>query len=188
MLLGLLMVLAVGLATGDEPQELLEVAESRYKVVAKPEPYKLKPAPPLDSLDPYYDDELLSDNLEAKYTTPRTTGRPKIRVTEAPLPKKIRVTEAALPSLVTEAPLPKVTLQEYLERRKKKQKEQERNPRKGKSTVPKTKYSTDQIIYPTTTYRPKTFEPTSAIAKEFDFAINRSKQKKTSAVKESSYR
>jgi len=142
-------------------------------VVAKPEPYKLKPAPPLDDYDlGAYDD--LRDPLSYS-PTPSTTARPPaIRVTEpTPLTTKISLKDYLKAN--GKFSLQKPTKAASTKARKKGQQKQ---PSQRK---PKTKYDTDQVIYPTTTYRPQTFEPTSSIAQNFALAFNsklRSKAKK----------
>merc|ERR1711974_122113 len=72
--------------------------------------------------------------------------------------------------------LSKVSLKDYLENKKKEQSllEQEKEileqVKKHKKTSPKTKYETDTVIYPTTTYRPQTFH-NSDIAKELGLGL-----------------
>ena len=78
----------------DAEAQDLEVAESanRYKVVAKPEPYKLPTAPPLDDFEPYSEKKGkagLRDPKSYEPTRSTTLRPPAIRVTEAPLPTKI---------------------------------------------------------------------------------------------------
>ena len=136
--------------SGPNPQDL-EVAESRYKVVAKPEPYKLRPAPPLDDYSIDYEDDNLRDPKSYVPVASTTSRPPAIRVTEAPLPTKI-------------------SLKDYLKSQGKFDLQSNKEDRRKKAK-PKTKYDTDTVIYPTTTYRPQTFAPTSPLAKEYALAF-----------------
>merc|ERR1711981_1476811 len=77
--------------------------------------------------------------------------------------------------------LSKVSLKDFLENKKKQEslleeeKEILEQVKKHKKASPKTKYETDTVIYPTTTYRPQTFH-SSDIAKQLCIAPYSGKQ------------
>ena len=160
----------------------LETAESRYKVAAKPVPYKpLQPAPahfegvtptlptvtkPQESLNSK-DETKPSPTLSLPVHNKGKTGK-SFRNTNAPKAKWGQSKH----DRKQQSLLPKVTLKEFLENKKKQklllEKEEEVLSQVKKQQIkglPKTKYETDTVIYPTTTYRPQTFH-SSDIAKE----------------------
>ena len=126
-------------------------------------------APPLDNFDTFATNSKKAahkQNLKnpKSYeptrhpTNPTTIRPPAIRVTEAPLPTKI-------------------SLKEYLKSKGKFSLQPQGNNNVADKKRPKTKYDTDTIIYPTTTYRPQTFEPTSQVAQNFAAALQKGQRK-----------
>ena len=148
----------------------LEPAESRYKVAAKPVPYKPpKPAPShfegvTPTLPVITNSQKFQEN-ELDNFVPTVSLLPTVHKDNA-----VRNPNHRIPKSHKQG-LSKVSLKDFLEN-KKKQKlllEEEENVleqvKQQKKSQPKTKYKTDNVIYPTTTYRPQTFH-SSDIAKE----------------------
>jgi hypothetical protein len=142
----------------------LQPAESRYKVVAKPVPYK----PPQPAPSHY---EGVTPTLPEPSPTPSLLSKHKdssIRNKNSPNSKYVNQKNQGRSEQTL---LPKVSLKDFLENKKKQklllEKEEEilEQVKKHSKATPKTKYETDTVIYPTTTYRPQTFH-TSDIAKQ----------------------
>lgn len=156
----------------------LETAESRYKVVAKPVPYKpVKPAPAhfegvtptLPVVTKPHDFETRDeDGPTPTAALPLNIRDGSIRNSNSPTTKYSSQNNDGHSK---QKFLPKVSLKEFLENKKKQklllEKEEEilAQVKKHSKGLPKTKYKTDTVIYPTTTYRPQTFH-TSEIAKQ----------------------
>ena len=166
----------------------LQPAESRYKVAAKPVPYKPpKPAPShLEGVTPTLPvvtkpQEFFEQNrnefaptvsLAPAVSKPRS--KPGSTRDDTSFNSKFKTNK--------NQGLSKVSLKDFLENKKKKKqlRDEEREileqvKSQHKKTSPKTKYETDTVIYPTTTYRPQTFH-SSDIAKQLGIAPYSGKQ------------
>jgi hypothetical protein len=133
----------------------LQPAESRYKVVAKPVPYK----PPQPAPSHY---EGVTPTLPEPSPTPSLLSKHKassIRNKNSPNSKYANQKNQGRSEQTL---LPKVSLKDFLENKKKQklllEKEEEilEQVKQHSKATPKTKYETDTVIYPTTTYRPQT--------------------------------
>ena len=148
--------------------EDLQPAESRYKVAAKPVPYKPpQPAPThFEGVTPTI--PVITKSQEFKSNDNEFVPTVSSHSNKLKNGGKSLIFKDQTPS----KGLSKVSLKEFLENKKKEEfllEEEERilNQVKqhNKKSSPKTKYETDTVIYPTTTYRPQTFH-SSDIAKE----------------------
>ena len=148
--------------------EDLQPAESRYKVAAKPVPYK--PPQPAPS---HFEGVTPTIPVITKSQEFQTNDQNEFVPTALSHTTKLK---NGGKSLIFKSDsnkgLSKVSLKEFLENKKKEDfllEEEERIlsqvKQHSKKTSPKTKYETDTVIYPTTTYRPQTFH-NSDIAKE----------------------
>ena len=148
--------------------EDLQPAESRYKVAAKPVPYKPpQPAPT------HFEGVTPTIPVITKSQEFRSNDNNEFVPTVSSHSSKLKNGGKSL--IFKDQPnkgLSKVSLKEFLENKKKEEfllEEEERIlsqvKQHSKKTSPKTKYETDTVIYPTTTYRPQTFH-SSDIAKE----------------------
>ena len=148
--------------------EDLQPAESRYKVAAKPVPYKPpQPAPThFEGVTPTI--PVITKSEEFQSNSPK-----EFIPTVSTRYKKLKNGGKSLNfNDQSSKGLSKVSLKEFLENKKKQEfllEEEEKIlsqvQQHSKKTSPKTKYETDTVIYPTTTYRPQTFH-SSDIAKE----------------------
>ena len=172
----------------------LEPAESRYKVVAKPVPYKpVNPAPAhFEGVTPTLPTVTRPQDFETRNKDePSPTASlfldqkdKAISNSNSPASKYLSQNNDGASE---QKLLPKVSLKEFLENKKKQklllEKEEEilEQVKKQNRGSPKTKYETDTVIYPTTTYRPQTFH-SSDIAKQlginpyFDSSSNKGKK------------
>ena len=174
----------------------LQPAESRYKVAAKPVPYKPpKPAPShLEGVTPTLPVVTKSQEF---YEQNRNEFAPTVSL--APAVSKPRTKPGSTRDDTSfnskfknnkNQGLSKVSLKDFLENKKKKKqlRDEEREileqvKSQHKKTSPKTKYETDTVIYPTTTYRPQTFH-SSDIAKQLGIAPYSNKQQKSNSREE----
>ena len=140
--------------------EDLQPAESRYKVAAKPVPYK--PPQPAPS---HFEGVTPTIPVITKSQEFQTNDQNEFVPTALSHTTKLK---NGGKSLIFKSDsnkgLSKVSLKEFLENKKKEDfllEEEERIlsqvKQHSKKTSPKTKYETDTVIYPTTTYRPQTF-------------------------------
>ena len=173
----------------------LEPAESRYKVVAKPVPYKPpNPAPShFEGVTPTLPVVTKAPEFQAnnRDVPSPTVSSLRLKQKDGTYPKK------DLPSSKyathnnegrsEQTLLPKVSLKDFLENKKKQklllEKEEKilQQVKQHSKVAPKTKYETDTVIYPTTTYRPQTFH-SSDIAKQLginSYATQREKNNKS---------
>ena len=152
----------------------LQPAESRYKVAAKPVPYK----PPQPAPSHF---EGVTPTLPVVTKQQETNGKEDFAPTVAlhsnqkngPIHNNNKSPKLRGLKYTTQnnKGLSKVSLKDFLENKKKQEslleeeKEILEQVKKHNKASPKTKYETDTVIYPTTTYRPQTFH-SSDIAKE----------------------
>jgi hypothetical protein len=158
----------------------LEPAESRYKVAAKPVPYKPPNPAPLhfEGVTPTLPVVTKQQEKQFQETNNKNNFAPTVALhsnqKNSPIHNNNNSPKLRGLSYTKQGNkgVSKVSLKDFLENKKKQESflEEENDileqvKRHKNKASPKTKYETDTVIYPTTTYRPQTFH-SSDIAKE----------------------